>query len=90
MWVRIDPDHRKQPDRVGMVDALACEACRHWKRLTTEQEGRRDSPARDDFASWGQCRRQDDPDTPIYSQDSSDYWSWITTRADFWCSEFAR
>lgn len=64
-----------------------CDGCAHWHRLA-EIDAYSRSPAVDDFARWGRCARQDDWPTPLYSQDASDYLSWITTRDEFSCIEW--
>lgn len=72
---------------------MACSDCRFWNRLARQIKstvGPEDAPAGgDDFHRWGKCERQNQPDLPIviYSQDASDWSSWITTLETFACSE---
>lgn len=68
-----------------------CESCRFWDMHAPDSSHGGGERAGDDFASWGTCKRQNEPGraTPIFSLDASDYSSWIITRKEFSCSEWS-
>lgn len=66
----------------------SCDGCTFWKRHTDEYDQYSDKWGVDRFDRWGNCHRENLPDTPIYSQDASNYASWIITRDDFGCVEW--
>lgn len=81
---------------------MTCVDCRFWERLDLRtgpgshyEDGalfylRSDEgEAAADPATWGVCHRQDEPGAPMFTVDASEYYSSLSTRAEFSCSEFA-
>lgn len=78
-----------------------CETCRYWEPLAYEQMKYGGVPESAADARWGTCRMVGEgaghyasdfdefKSERAFTRDASDYQSWLTTRADFGCVEYA-
>lgn len=58
----------------------------------TEKQDQYANPRPDDTGwpdQWGTCQREHEPGSPMFTNDASDYFSALRTKAAFHCNAFA-
>jgi len=78
------------------MEPVECQGCKHWNPHNHNEPGL-DIGAPwhlPDYAQiseeipvvWGTCRREHEPNPPMFTEDGSDYFSALRTRRDFSCA----
>lgn len=71
---------------------MTCSTCRFWRPFDAEDNDHYwefpDAEGAEEVAvpPWGTCLREDEPGTPMFTNDASGYFARLRTRAEFRCS----